>query len=105
MMNAEAESKDAQSHAGAKVEGRMMNEDVTQRIVSWGRSGDGSEFARGNRSVDTEGFCTSQMALNSGLRWLRATLCCFRWHGRNSVPDCPRGHPEATLNQAMQKVE
>ena len=73
-------------------------EPVTQRIVSWGRSGDGSEFARGNRSVDTEGFCKSQMALNSGLRWLRATLCCFRWNGRKSVPDCPRGHPEATLS-------
>src|ERR1035437_4864604 len=61
---------------------------VTQRIVSWGRSRDGSEFAHGNRSVDTEGFCKSQMALNSGLRWLRATLCCFRWNGRNSVPNC-----------------
>src|ERR1035441_1165977 len=39
---------------------------VTQRIVSWGRSRDGSEFARGNKSVDTEGFCKSQMTLNSG---------------------------------------
>jgi hypothetical protein len=28
MKNAEAESKDAQSHAGAKVEGRMMNEEM-----------------------------------------------------------------------------
>src|ERR1035437_2580013 len=70
---------------------------VTQRIVSWGRSRDGSEFARGNKSVDTEGFCKSQMTLNSGLRWLRATLRCFRWNGRNSVLGCPRGHPEATL--------
>src|ERR1039457_2533762 len=69
---------------------------VTQRIVSWGRSRDGSEFARGNRSVDTEGFYKSQMILNSGLRWLRALLRCFRWNGRNSVPGCPRGHPEAT---------
>src|ERR1035438_6868152 len=51
---------------------------VTQRIVSWGRSRDGSGFARGSRSVDTEGFCKSQMTLNSGLRWLRATLHCFR---------------------------
>jgi hypothetical protein len=58
---------------------------VTQRIVSWGRSRDGSEFARGNRSVDTEGFCNSQMTLNSGLRWLRATPRCFRWNGRNGV--------------------
>jgi hypothetical protein len=24
-------------------------------------------------------------------------LRCFRWNGRNSVPGCPRGHPEATL--------
>src|ERR1035441_5034235 len=70
---------------------------VTQRIVSWGRSRDGSELARGNRSVDTEGFCKSQMTLNSGLRWLRATLRCFWWNGRKSVADCPRGHPEATL--------
>ena len=70
---------------------------VTQRVVSWGRSRDGSEFARGNRSVDTEGFCKSQMTLNSGLRWLRVTLRCLRWNGRNSVPGCPRGHPEATL--------
>ena len=93
MMNAEEASKDAQSHAGAKVEGRMKNAEglckaisshphaVTQRIVSWGRSRDGSEFVRGNRSVDTEGFCKSQMALNSGLRRLWATLCCFRWEG------------------------
>src|ERR1035438_3973961 len=50
---------------------------VTQRIVSWGRSRDGSEFARGNRSVDTEGFCKTQMTLNSGLRRLRAALRCF----------------------------
>src|SRR5208337_1329575 len=67
---------------------------VTQRIVSWGRSRDGSEFARGNESVDTEGFCTSQMALNSGLRWLRATLCCFRWNGGGIAS---RTAPEATL--------
>ena len=60
---------------------------VTQRIVSWGRSRDGSEFARGNRSVDTEGFCKSQMTLNSGLRWQRATLGRFGWNGRNSVPE------------------
>jgi hypothetical protein len=70
---------------------------VMQRIVSWGRSRDGSGFARGNRSVDTEGFCKSQMTLNSGLRRQRATLGRFRWNGRNSVPGCPRGHPEATL--------
>ena len=70
---------------------------VTQRIVSWGRSRDGSGFARGNRSVDTEGFCKSQMTLNSGLRRQRATLGRFRWNGRNSVPGSPRGHPEATL--------
>ena len=79
------------------VGGRRSSHSVTQRIVSWGRSRDGSEFARGNRSVDTEGFCKSQMTLNSGLRWLRATLRCFRWNGRNSVPGCPRGQPEATL--------
>src|ERR1035438_370341 len=40
---------------------------VTQRIVSWGRSRDGSGFARGNRSVNTERFCKSQMTLNSGV--------------------------------------
>jgi len=28
MKNAEAESKDAQSHAGAKAEGRMMNDEM-----------------------------------------------------------------------------
>jgi hypothetical protein len=70
---------------------------VTRRIVSWGQSRNGSEFARGNRSGDTEGFCKSQMALHNGLRRLRATLGCFRWNGRNSVPDRPRGHPENTL--------
>src|ERR1019366_6944488 len=59
---------------------------VTQRIVSWGRRRDGSEFARGNRSVDTEGFRTSQMALNRGLRWLRATLCCFLFNDNYSSP-------------------
>ena len=58
---------------------------VTQRIVLWGRSRDGSEFARGNRSVDTEVFCNSQMTLHSGLRWLRATPRCFRWNGRHGV--------------------
>jgi hypothetical protein len=62
---------------------------VTQRLLSRGRSRDGSEFARGNRSVETEGFWGSQMTLNGGLRWLRATLRCFRWNGRNSVPGCP----------------
>ena len=67
---------------------------VTQRVVSWGRSRDVSKFARGNRSVDTEGFCKPQMTLSSGLRWLRATLCCFGWNGRDSVPDCHRGHPQ-----------
>jgi hypothetical protein len=58
---------------------------VTQRIVLWGRSRDGSEFARGNRSVDTEVFCNSQMTLHSGLRWLRATPRCFWWNGRHGV--------------------
>jgi hypothetical protein len=47
------------------------------------------------------------MTLNSGLRWLRATLGRFRWNGRNCVPIChafchsrsrpPSGYPEATL--------
>jgi hypothetical protein len=37
------------------------------------------------------------MTLNSGLRWLQATLGRFLWNGRNSVPGCPRGHPQATL--------
>jgi hypothetical protein len=67
---------------------------VTQRIVSCGRSREGSGFAHGNRSVDTEGFCKSQVTLNSGLRWLRATLGRVRWNGRNSVPV---GYPQATL--------
>ena len=55
------------------------------------------ERADGDENLRCEGFCKSQMTLNSGLRWLRATLGCFRWNGRNSVPGCPRGHPEATL--------
>src|SRR5664280_48502 len=38
------------------------------------------------------------MTLHSGLRWLRATLRCFRWNGRNRVPGCPRSHPQAILN-------
>ena len=37
---------------------------VTQRIISWGQSRDGGELARGNRFVDTEGFCKSQVTLN-----------------------------------------
>ena len=90
-MNAKAHHKCLNRRSVSALHG------VTQRIVSWGRSRDGSEFARGNRSLDTEGFCKSQMTLNSGLRWLRATLRCLRWNGRNSVPGCPRGHPEATL--------
>jgi len=32
--------------------------------------------------------------LDADLGGLRATLCCFRWNGRNSVPNCPRGHPD-----------
>jgi hypothetical protein len=102
------------SNADAVVSAMQIFPVVTQRVVSWGRGRDGSEFARGNRSVDTEGFCKSQMTLNSGLRWLRATLRCFRWNGPNSVtgypeatprpcgsqpvatPKPPRSHPEAT---------
>ena len=41
--------------------------DVTQRIISWGQSRDGGELARGNRFVDTERFCKSQVPLNSRL--------------------------------------
>ena len=33
-MNAEAESKDAQSHAGAKVEGRMKNAEGLCKAIS-----------------------------------------------------------------------
>jgi hypothetical protein len=82
---------------GKRIFIQTVQQIVMQRIVSWGRSRDGSGFARGNRSVDTEGFCKSQMTLNSGLRRQRATLGRFRWNGRNSVPGCPRSHPEATL--------
>src|ERR1035437_1239330 len=34
----------------------------------------------------------SERAINRVL-----VLRCFRWNGRNSVPGCPLGHPEATL--------
>jgi hypothetical protein len=72
---------------------------VTQRVFSRERSQDGSEFARGNWSVDTEGFRKSQMTLNCGLK-LREALCSFLGNGRNSVPGCstpkpPPGHPQA----------
>ena len=45
---------------------------LTQRMISWGRSRDGGELARGNRFVDTEGCCQSQVTLHSRLGPQRA---------------------------------
>ena len=89
---------DSRDVTGSRIN-RVIGRGVTLRIVSWGQSRDGSELARGNRSVDTEVFCNSQMTLHSGPRWLRATPGCFGWNGRNGVagessaPDWPLAIP------------
>jgi hypothetical protein len=80
--------------AGPDRFGRSLAPPPERReLFSWGRSRAGSGFARGNGSVDTAGFCQSQMALHRGLRWLQATLGRFLWNGRNSVPGCPPKPP------------
>src|ERR1035437_7433599 len=38
----------------------------------------------------------SQVPASQSVASLSVILRCFRWNGRNSVPGCPRGHPEAT---------
>src|ERR1035437_10347391 len=79
---------------GKRIFIRTVQQIVMQRIVSWGRSRDGSGFAPGNRSVDTEGFCKSQMTRDSGLRWLRARSLLAVFGGTGGIA-C-RAAPEAT---------
>ena len=109
MMNAEEASKDAQSHAGAKVEGRMKNAEglckaisshphaVTQRIVSWGR-----RETAANSFVEIGPWTRKDSA---NLKWLSIAdlggcgrlFAVFGGTGgiaSRTAPEATRGHPQ-----------